>query len=397
MKAKKIFIGSWFQRTTLHLSEIYDFLTIADSPLNLDSNKLAELRDNLELENVYDIHDDFEYISAEVKNGISFKIYEDGLIVLSSDPSDDIKKDIDQITSYYEDKLSVGLKYIFSLGAPIPKELANIKTVYPYFIIFDKAEEKEIHDLLADFGQDKHFEIKKKTFSVYRGETLYIINTHGESLETIEKFIGEQIFIREFKAQMHRYLNLHRTIWENIAKVKEAGSIKGKDIKELKAKIEAYQKSISMIDTRINQMGAYIETRNSIVKNDPEMEKFIDVLQFKYESLNSTLTYIKEIWQMTNRYVESAVTIFSGLKSKATVSSLKNLTVVTSMGVGATLIGLLSKNELPEITTAGAVYFAIVALIGYLVNKLTKIYYENKEYKIKNIKADTDITQTNIN
>ncbi len=388
---KKIYIGSWFQRTTLHLSEIYDFLTTAESPLELDTGKLKELQAALNLSKVDDVHNDFEYLSATTNSGISFKIYEDGLIVLSIDPTGDTKADIDHIRSYYENELSNSLKYIFSLGAPLPKELANVKTVYPYFLVFKNASEESINKLLNDFDQEKRFEIKKKTFDIYRGNMLYIINTHGEPLETIEKFVGEQIFIREFKGQMHRYLNLHRVIWENIAEVKERGAIKGKDIAEFKNKIESYEKSINMIDTRINQMGVYISTRGKIISSDPNMKKFDDVLQFKYETLSNTLSYVKEIWSMTKRYVGSAVSVFSDLQAKATNNSIKNLTVITSMGVGGTLLGLFSKSELPSFTIDGIYYFIILAFIGWATNKIMKKIALNKNYSIKNIKANRDI------
>jgi len=45
--------------------------------------------------------------------------------------------DIDALAEYYEKKLSPAISYLFSLGAPIPKELANIETVYPYFIVLN--------------------------------------------------------------------------------------------------------------------------------------------------------------------------------------------------------------------------------------------------------------------
>jgi hypothetical protein len=373
---------------------MYDFFIDADSPLDLDKDKLLELRNNLNIINVEDIHEDLEYLHVTAKNGISFKIYEDGLIVLSHDIKEggNIKESIKALTSYYENELSAGISYIFSLGAPIPKELANIKTVYPYFVVLDHANESDISGLLKDFNQTKHFEIKKDTFEVYRGDTLYIVNSRGESLETIEQFIGEQIFIREFKGQMHRYLNLHRVIWENIAEVKERGSIKGNEIGGFKEKIEGYQKSISMIGTRINQMGTYINTRGSIIKNNPDMEKFADVLQFKYETLNDTLSYVKEIWGMTRSYVESALSVFGDLQAKATSNSIKNLTVVTSMGVGATLLGLFSKTELPSFTLNGIYYFLILAFVGWSVNKIMNKIYLRKEYSIKNIKADRNIS-----
>ena len=74
MNVAKIYIGSWFQRTTLHLSEIYDFLMDAESPLDLDQEELKKLRNSLELSSVEDIVGDFEYIKATTNNGITIKV-----------------------------------------------------------------------------------------------------------------------------------------------------------------------------------------------------------------------------------------------------------------------------------------------------------------------------------
>ena len=49
MKLDKIYIGGWFQRTTLQLSEIYDYIRYATSELGLDKKKLAKLHANLDL------------------------------------------------------------------------------------------------------------------------------------------------------------------------------------------------------------------------------------------------------------------------------------------------------------------------------------------------------------
>ena len=286
--------------------------------------------------------------------------------------------------------LSPGLSYIFSLGAPIPKELANIKTVYPYFVILDKADKKSIEKILKDFKQEKYFEIKTNTFEIYRGNKLYIINDTDEELANIEKFVQEQIFFREFKGQMHRYVNLHRTIWEKIAEVKEKGKIKGKNVETLKDKIESYSKTINLIEARINQMGIYINTRGSIIKNNKELSNFTDVLQFKYETLSDTLSYIKELWRMTKNYVNSAVTLFSDIQAKSTERSVTNLAIITSMGVGATLIGLFTEQK-PEFTWFGAGYFFALAFVGYVTNKIMKAIYANRMYKIKDIKIAKNI------
>ncbi len=75
----------------------------------------------------------------------------------------------------------------------------------------------------------------------------------------IVRNIEEQIFIREFKAQLHRYLNIHRIIWEKIDAVKSNVKIKGKDIVSFSSKIDGYRKIVNLIDSRINQMNSYIK------------------------------------------------------------------------------------------------------------------------------------------
>lgn len=391
IKAKKIYIGGWFQRTTLHLSEIYDFLKDAESPLGLDKAKLKKLRDKLDIEVLEMIPGRLDSIYLRSASGVEVKIYEDGLISLCCDNEGKIKDDISSLTNYYENKLSPGLKFIFSLGAPIPKELANIKTIYPYFVIFDNATQKTISELIGSFEQEKYFEIKQKEFDIYRGDKLYVINNYHESLENIEDFIEEMVFLREFKTQLHRYLNLHRIIWERIAEVKEKGEIKGSEVGDFKDKIESYGKTINLIDTRINQMGTYIKTRESISKDNTHLAHFASVLDFKYETLSDTLDYIVDIWKMTKNYVDSALDLFKGIQAEATENSVKNLTVITSMGVGATLIGLISQ-KLPVLTISGGVYFIILAVIGYAANRIMKMVSRRKMYEIseaevvKNIK-----------
>ena len=185
----------------LHLSEIYDFLHEASSPLKgLEVEKLVTLQSALALESVEMKVADLDYIVARsVTNNVEFKIFEDGLIVLSTTPTEDLPSDVEKLTAYYENELSAALSYIFSLGAPIPKELANIKTVYPYFFVLNDAPKDTITELLATFKQQKYFEIVNDSFEIYRGNKLYTINTRSVELEKIEHFVQEQIFVREFK------------------------------------------------------------------------------------------------------------------------------------------------------------------------------------------------------
>ena len=52
MNIENVYVGGWFQRTTLHLSEIHDFLKDGVSPLALDSAKLKTLRATLNIQDL---------------------------------------------------------------------------------------------------------------------------------------------------------------------------------------------------------------------------------------------------------------------------------------------------------------------------------------------------------
>jgi len=393
MIVKRVYIGGWFQRTTLHLSEIYDFLRDGYSSLELDKKKLGELQKNLDIVSAELRVGGLEHVEVASQNGISLKIHEDGLIVLRRDygAGDDLAADIKTLTEYYEKKLSPAFSYLFSLGAPVPKELANIKTVYPYFVVVEDAAKEEIAELLNKFQEKKHFEVTGERFDLFRGDKFYIVHNKKESLDHSERFIEEQIFLREFKGQLHRYLNLHRIIWERIAAVKERGAVKGGEIGGFRDKVQGYQKTINLIEARINQMGTYLHTRERIVKNDEELKGFLSLLEYRYETLGDTLDYLKQIWVMTKNYVNSSLDLFSSLQAQATQNSVKNLTVVTSMGVGATLIGLFTTNSIPKFTAFGVGYFVVLAAIGYFANKITTWFYKRKSYAISGIDYDKDI------
>lgn len=391
IKAQKIYVGGWFQRTTLHLSEIYDFLDNASSPLELDKGKLKTLRQALEITDVKMQVLRLDRIKVKSKTGIGINIYEDGLVVLEKENTGSFADDIKALTEYYEKKLSPGISYIFSLGAPIPKELANIKTIYPYFIVLDQASAADIKKIFSEFKEKEYFDVRKNEFEIYRGDKLYIINNLSESMENVERFIDEQIFIREFKSQLHRYLNLHRIIWERIAEVKEKGSIRGDEVGAFKQKVDSYAKTINLIEARINQMGAYLRTRGAIIKGNPALAKFLGVLEYKHETLADTLEYVKSLWTMTKNYVQSAVDLFGGIQAKSTESSVKNLAIITSMGVGATLISLFTQKP-PSFTLVGGLYFLILALIGYATDKIMKKIYSRKMYAIREAKIAKDIS-----
>lgn len=392
MKINNVYIGGWFQRTMLQLSEIYDFLREATTKLALDQDKLIEYRKNLQIGRIdYGVQGE-EYIEFTTALNIKVKIFEDGLIILNNHnvSEDTLFADIDALTDYYETKLSPAFSYLFSLGAPVPKELAHIETVYPYFVVTDKATKEEMNTLLTRTDKQKYFEFDNEKYDVIRGDVYYFINNKKAEAENIERYIEEQIFIREFKGQLHRYLNLHRIIWEKIDNVKDRASVKGADIVSFNTKLESYAKTITLIEGRINQMSTYLPTREKIAKSDKELVEFLNISGYRYETLKDTLDYIKYLWSMTKNYVSSAQKLFNGLKSDVSNKSINSLTLVTSMSAGASVIGLLTKSQ-PEFTVFGIAYFFILALIVLSLNKFLKFIQNNRRYKVNDVELDKNI------
>jgi len=376
----RISIGGWFQRTTLHLSEMYDLLKYAQSPLDLDPKKLQEYQSLVNPQNLQLHVGELDHITFNTTDGTVVTIYEDGLITLHTEKiSGVIQDEIARLTSFYEDNISPAFSYIFSLGAPVPKELANIKTIYPYFVVFDNKSTEEVESVFTELEEEIHYRVEKQDFDILRGDKLYVINNKKAPLTLVDEFIEEVIFTREFKGQMHRYLNLHRIIWEKIADVKERGSIKGKEVGKFKSRIEQYDKSINLIGARIDQMDAYIGTRSKVAKMHLSETEFIDIVGFRYETLSNTLKYVKHIWKMTENYVQSANKLFGDIQSEATSKSIESLTIVTSMGVGAALLDLFNTSR-PEFNGYGIMYVFLLAAIGYVVSRFMRWWGMSKTY-----------------
>lgn len=392
MKIKSVYIGGWFQRTMLQLSEVYDFLRNGDSQLKLSKKKLAELRKNLDIGSVeYGVAGE-EFVMFVTAERLRVKVFEDGLIVIGSDEvaEETLFTDIEKLKDYYETKLSPAINYLFSLGAPVPKELAHIENIYPYFVVCDNATREEISDLLSRTERQKYFEFDNKNYSVIRGDKYYFINNKKTSKPKIERYVEEQIFIREFKGQLHRYLNLHRIIWEKIDAVKDRAKVRGKDVIKFSTKLESYAKTVTLIDGRIRQMSTYISTRERIAKQDKELEEFLAISGFRYETLRNTLEYIKDLWDMTRNYVNSALKLFDSIKQDVTSSSINSLTIVTSMSAGAAILSLFTESE-PEFTSFGFLYFFILAFVGWAATKLLAMVNQKRKYEISDVDIDTNI------
>ena len=279
---------------------------------------------------------------------------------------------------------------IFSKGAPVPKELANIKTILPYIVTVFDATKEDVEKVFKDFSEDVYSTLATKNIEVYRAPGIILINNLKDE-KLVREIIESQIFFREFKSQLHRYLAIHRILWEKIKAIKERGEIKGNEVDSLRSELSIYQKTINLIGARIDQMPAYVKTRQKIT----DVEKIDDYLQplfqFKFETLLDTHEYIKHLWGMTKNYLTSAIEIFSELQAKSTKNTISSLQLITTIGVVAGILGYLSKDTLPKLTLVGLFYLSLLMAMTWIINSIVSKFFKNKKYNIVAQDIEKDI------
>lgn len=348
--------------------------------MDLSEKKLKNLHDGLRLEEVTREAGYLEFVKARTSDGIEIRYYEDGLYVLEFE-SENITEAKKKLEDYFENQLSPAISYIFSLGAPTPKVLANIKTVHPTVISLVH-ESPESFDVPGEYGE-VYSRISSEGVSVYKTPESIFVVSGQKSAHLVAGLVEMQIFFREFKDQLEKYLNIHRSIWEEIADIKERHTIKGNEIESLRAKLDSYQKTVSLIGNRINQMGAYVRTRAAISKNLALEQQLVSLFQFKFEILTDTLDYIKELWKMTIDYLMQAIQVVVEVKNQGTTRGIQSLQLITSIGVVSGLLGYFGRNEFPKFTGIGIVYFLLIIGITWFINRAVTKIYTRKKYQLK--------------
>lgn len=137
-------------------------------------------------------------------------------------------------------------------------------------------------------------------------------------------------------------------------------------------------------------MNTYIKTREKIAKSDNSLTESLDLIGYRYETLTNTVSYMQQIWAMTKNYLQQAERLFNDLESQVTEKSIGNLTIVTAMGVGASLIDLFTESA-PSFSLFGVIYFFILAIVGWSVNKIMVKIAENRKFEIQDIEYDKNI------
>lgn len=384
----KVVYGGWYQRTTLHLSEVQRFFLSAASNGDLDKETLQQNKKNLDIKTINRKSGYLEYLSAITNTGIEIRYFEDGLYTLSKKGTDyeTTKK---EVIEYFKTKYKPAIGYLFSLGAPTPKVLSNTEEKHSLVVgLTDKNPAKK------QFGNKQvYLETTAKDIKVSKTKENIIITVTPRRKKELDTLIDMQIFFSDFKQQLHKYLDIHRKIWEEISQIKEQENIRGKDVGPHKAKLYRYQKTIQLIRNRINQMRPYANTRKNISRELGIETKLSQLFQYRFEDLFNTLDYIREIWSMTLDYVDSGIRVLGEVESQSSSKGIHSIRLLVGVGV---IMGFLNYMREGTFTSFNITYQSILFFIGFvtlglIIDKTMKYFAKRKKYHLNFIEREEKI------
>ena len=388
MKIEKVYLITWLQRTTVHLQEVYDFLSGNFNSLHLRKDVLERLLQALEVTDVVLTEkNDFETLTART-GAYEFMAVEDGVFSLST-TEENITVSIPAIEDYYRDRLGPALSYLFSKGAPLPKELSNVKEIYPIVLIVREATDKEIEALRNQLNDEWESSVSSGTTTMYFGRKFTIVRLlkRDERRDAVrDELVGNIAFLREFSKQLRQYVNLHRTMWDEISTIRESRKLRYRDFPEVRHKIMDFLRTLFFVKARLSQMGDIARARMELLR--PEVREELKELNiFRYESVIADQRYIYDLWIMTIEYVNGTLELLESLFQENTQRELNTLKFITLL---AALTGFFGMNiafpweeRWPVVYASSVVVILILAFISIAFYYLLRHFIYNRHFRLR--------------
>ena len=384
MKIESIYLGTWFQRTSLHLKELLSFLQNGKSKLDLDQKKLADFYKELNPQKVcWQEREVFDSVGAQF-NDLQMTFFEDGLILFKKEYRD-LKKDLKVLREVYEKKFSPAVGYIYSLGAPLPKQLAKVELILPYIIVASEVEENEVKELFSEIKDSLQSFVNTPEFSLYFGNEVLLLNKKEIKLEVsqIEEIIKYFIFSREFANQLNGYLQAHRTIWEEIRQIRARPVLRSKDFPEVRNSLMEIKQTLSFVEARLAQMENFMKIRQARAK-EKGLETTLRTLSlYQFDTLANTQLYMTSLWKMTRDYADSTFNLLSMFYQENVQREVDALKLVTIISLIAALFRL-SFLPLPEYNLLHSQFLGSL----FLIFVFAAIFYFGMRYWFRSRKFE---------
>jgi len=341
MEIKKIFIGSWYSRTQLHLGELHLFLTEGKSHLSLNKEELLKYKKNLNPSDVSIIKENGHEILVAKLGKYNLEYHENGLVLMSINPAPEkINQEMKSLADFTLNKMFEAFGFLYSQGAPIPKIFIALKSVLPYVVLTEGATKKEIEEFFVEQKEEIGQEINNGESSIYYGKGPIVINGKTEdSINLVRIFY----LLNDAKSQFQKVLDLHRFIWEEVDKVKSKGKIRYRDLSLNRDTLMEINNEIIFFKSRLEQI------ENVLVNESTECAKMVKLksddniaLHFmeSFESLKRTSSYIKNLWSMTENYVSNTFNLINLLYQEGTQKQLNILQFIFVISAIASIIAM---------------------------------------------------------
>ncbi len=341
IEIKKIFIGSWYSRTQLHLRELHLFLTEGRSHLSLNKEKLLKYKKDLNPSAISITKERGHEILVAKLGKYDLEYHENGLVLMGIEPlPEKINQEMKSLVDFTLNKMFEAFGFLYSQGAPIPKIFIALKSVLPYVILTEGATKQEIERFFAEHNEEIGQEISNNESSIYYGKSMIVINGNAKnSIDLVRTFY----LLNDAKSQFQKVLDLHRFIWEEVDKVKSKGKIRYRDLSlnrdtlmEVNNEIIFFKSRLEQIDNVLNNEAVECAQIIKLKSDDKITRHFMESL----ESLKRTSSYIKNLWSMTENYVSNTFNLINLLYQEGTQKQLNILQFIFVISAIASIIAM---------------------------------------------------------
>lgn len=341
MRIEEVYLGTWFQRTALHLQELHEFLRTGRGIQKGEEKKLLALWRQMAPEHVTLEEDTALHFVHAVCSGIELTMTEDGVLLLRA-RGKDLASMRKQLEAFYASLLGPAITQLFRRGAPLPKELTEVRETYPLLVVLHDSTFSERRHLLARTRDQMLAEIRAPGLDVLVGNViqLYDVGERGPQGPALTELLRNMVFFREFERQLSRYLNLHRILWEDIARVRNSKRIRFRDFPAVREQLLHHFETLSFVKARLQQMTDIMEARKASASTSGR--RLLEQLGWdRFTQMQAAQTYVSHLWEMTIEYAQGTLTMLTTLYEENTQRELALLKYIT---LAAAVTGFFGMN-----------------------------------------------------
>ena len=324
MQLKKVYLGSWFPKTSLHLDELANFLVDGSVTELLDKELGIKIFKKLNPQNIaLKEKNGIKYLSATAGK-FDFAYFEDGLLMTSVNAGKNLKNSCKDLAVFYNNTLSSAFAFIYSRGAKGLEIIRQPGLSKSFFVTAVNANKKEI----GKFFQSVNKKIKEvhthHDISVaYADELVLVSQNHSSGRGNPEHLLDYIIFFDEVQRHLNKLLYMHRHIWDEADLIISKSSVNLKELPEDNAQLTEYSNTVANIKARIKQMKLNLNYRQKKMSKDTFFSQ-------KVNNISQNLDYLDNLFEMTSTHLLNNVTELSSIYQNTQQTALNRLQMLFS-------------------------------------------------------------------